>query len=101
MAAIDHASTGFVAKKHKSHGIVSFPFLSSCTYIVFHLLTNALSCFLLNIIQSHNAPLNPLVTPLLNDMYQITMAYSYWRSGRHNEYATFELFFRKCPFKGE
>lgn len=38
---------------------------------------------------------------MLTDMYQITMAYSYWRAGRHNERATFELFFRKCPFKGE
>jgi len=38
---------------------------------------------------------------MLTDMYQITMAYAYWRAGRHNEDATFELFFRKCPFKGE
>eukprot|EP00616_Rhizochromulina_sp_CCMP1243_P000511 CAMPEP_0118980012 /NCGR_PEP_ID=MMETSP1173-20130426/27292_1 /TAXON_ID=1034831 /ORGANISM="Rhizochromulina marina cf, Strain CCMP1243" /LENGTH=543 /DNA_ID=CAMNT_0006930323 /DNA_START=130 /DNA_END=1761 /DNA_ORIENTATION=+ len=46
-------------------------------------------------------PTNSLVTPLLTDMYQISMAYAYWRSGRHNDEATFELFFRKCPFKGE
>lgn len=29
------------------------------------------------------------------------MAYAYWRAGRHTESAIFELFFRKCPFKGE
>ena len=39
--------------------------------------------------------------PLLTDLYQITMAYAYWKSGKHDEYATFDLFFRKSPFKGE
>ena len=29
------------------------------------------------------------------------MAYAYWHAGRHTESAIFELFFRKCPFKGE
>ena len=29
------------------------------------------------------------------------MAYAYWNAGRQNEHAVFELFFRKCPFKGE
>jgi len=71
MAALDKSSTGLVAGKRNCDGT------------------------------SKIAPLNPLVTPLLNDMYQITMAYSYWRSGRMNEHATFELFFRKCPFNGE
>jgi len=32
---------------------------------------------------------------------KISMAYAYWKAGRHLEHATFELFFRKCPFKGE
>ena len=27
-------------------------------------------------------PTNNLVTALLTDMYQITMAYAYWRAGR-------------------
>uniref|UniRef100_A0A7S2XXM7 Nicotinate phosphoribosyltransferase n=1 Tax=Fibrocapsa japonica TaxID=94617 RepID=A0A7S2XXM7_9STRA len=43
---------------------------------------------------------NNLVTPLLTDLYQITMAYAYWKAGRHEDHAIFELFFRKCPFKG-
>ena len=46
-------------------------------------------------------PTNPLVGPMLTDLYQLTMAYAYWREGRQDEHATFELFFRKNPFKGE
>ncbi|CAM9533896.1 unnamed protein product [Ectocarpus sp. 8 AP-2014] len=46
-------------------------------------------------------PLNILVSALLTDMYQITMSYAYWKAGRHNENAVFDLFFRKCPFKGQ
>jgi len=44
---------------------------------------------------------NSVVQPLLTDLYQITMAYAYWKSGKVNDTATFDLFFRKNPFKGE
>ena len=37
---------------------------------------------------------------LLTDLYQLTMAYGYWKNGRANEQAVFHLFFRKLPFKG-
>lgn len=38
--------------------------------------------------------------PLLNDLYQFSMAYAYWRADRHREPAVFELFFRDNPFDG-
>ncbi|XP_077389934.1 nicotinate phosphoribosyltransferase [Festucalex cinctus] len=37
---------------------------------------------------------------LLTDLYQFTMAYAYWRAGRHREHSAFELFFREDPFCG-
>ncbi|XP_028660079.2 nicotinate phosphoribosyltransferase [Erpetoichthys calabaricus] len=40
------------------------------------------------------------VPPLLTDLYHFTMAYGYWKCGRHNEEAVFELFFRDLPFGG-
>ena len=46
-------------------------------------------------------PTNPLVTPLLTDLYQITMTYAHWKIGKHSDPAVFELFFRKNPFKGQ
>lgn len=46
-------------------------------------------------------PINSLVQPLLTDLYQITMAYSYWCSGVHRKPAVFEVFFRRNPFGGE
>ena len=39
-------------------------------------------------------------TTLLTDLYQLTMAYGYWKSGRANAGANFQLFFRKQPFDG-
>ncbi|XP_021714325.1 nicotinate phosphoribosyltransferase 2-like isoform X1 [Chenopodium quinoa] len=46
-------------------------------------------------------PTNPMVTPILTDLYQLTMAYAYWKAGKHNERAVFDLFYRKSPFHGE
>ncbi|XP_034736403.1 nicotinate phosphoribosyltransferase [Etheostoma cragini] len=40
------------------------------------------------------------VPPLLTDLYQFTMAYAYWRTGRDQDPAVFELFFRDNPFGG-
>jgi putative nicotinate phosphoribosyltransferase len=34
-------------------------------------------------------------------MYQLSMAYAYFRSGRHDDTSSFELFFRTPPFDGE
>merc|ERR1711936_1114032 len=54
--------------------------------------------------QERNAELcheNSVVQPLLTDLYQITMAYAYWKSGKTDDVATFDLYFRKNPFKGE
>ena len=36
-----------------------------------------------------------------SDLYQITMAYAYWKSDKMNDMAVFDLYFRKNPFKGE
>lgn len=35
------------------------------------------------------------------DLYQITMAYAYWKSGKMNDRCVFDLYFRKNPFDGE
>lgn len=47
------------------------------------------------------SPLNALVSPLLTDQYQLTMAYAYYRNGTHNQHAVFDLFFRRAPFGGD
>src|SRR4029077_18451023 len=35
---------------------------------------------------------------LLTDLYQLTMAYGYWKTGRADDEAVFNLFFRRAPF---
>lgn len=37
---------------------------------------------------------------LLTDLYQLTMAYGYWKTGIESKEAAFHLFFRSQPFKG-
>ncbi len=37
---------------------------------------------------------------LLTDLYQITMAYGYWKAGLHRREAAFDLYFRTSPFRG-
>lgn len=37
---------------------------------------------------------------LLTDLYQLTMAYSYWKANMHEQESVFHLFYRKNPFKG-
>jgi len=37
---------------------------------------------------------------LLTDLYQLTMAYGYWKANMHEREAVFHLFYRKNPFEG-
>jgi nicotinate phosphoribosyltransferase len=47
------------------------------------------------------ATTNPLMCASLTDLYQLSMCYAYWKNGRHEDHAVFDLFYRKNPFKGE
>ncbi len=46
---------------------------------------------------SQNAP---AARAILTDLYQLTMAYAYWKSGKADQEAVFHLLFRKHPFQG-
>lgn len=37
---------------------------------------------------------------LLNDLYQLTMSYGYWKAGLDKKETVFHLFFRRPPFQG-
>jgi len=37
---------------------------------------------------------------LLTDLYELTMAYGYWKLGMQDKKASFSLFFRRRPFEG-
>ena len=37
---------------------------------------------------------------LLTDLYELTMAYGYWRAGKDRDEAVFHLIFRNAPFEG-
>ena len=38
---------------------------------------------------------------LLTDLYELTMAYGYWKTGMAEREAVFHLTFRHCPFQGQ
>ncbi|MCS7079993.1 MAG: nicotinate phosphoribosyltransferase [Chloracidobacterium sp.] len=42
----------------------------------------------------------PTSSLLLTDLYQLTMAQAYWKSGRGEKEAVFQMFFRRHPFDG-
>ncbi|MEL6843481.1 MAG: hypothetical protein AAFP02_09710, partial [Bacteroidota bacterium] len=44
--------------------------------------------------------MNSTLSPLLTDLYQLTMAYGYWHQNKHEQDSVFHLFFRKAPFGG-
>jgi nicotinate phosphoribosyltransferase len=41
-----------------------------------------------------------VISPLLTDLYQLTMAYGYWKLNLHEREAVFHQLYRKNPFKG-
>ena len=48
---------------------------------------------------SQNEPLHK-VDLFSTDLYQFTCSYTYFEANTHEDIATFEVFFRKHPFKG-
>lgn len=49
--------------------------------------------------ESQAETLNILNYALHTDLYQINMAYTYWKDGIHNRRSVFDLYFRKLPFE--
>lgn len=50
--------------------------------------------------QEHTDTPDGVSTALLTDLYQLTMAYGYWKEGLAEREAVFHLFFRENPFQG-
>jgi nicotinate phosphoribosyltransferase len=42
----------------------------------------------------------PFSSALLTDLYELTMAYGYWKSGKDRDEAVFHMYFRENPFGG-
>ncbi len=40
------------------------------------------------------------LSPLLTDIYQLTMMHGYWRSAMHEQIAVFDVYFRRNPYDG-
>src|ERR1051325_2195318 len=49
---------------------------------------------------SAQTPARARATAILTDLYQLTMAYGYWKAGKADQEAVFHLFFREQPFRG-
>ncbi len=47
-----------------------------------------------------NVPVQDAANAMLTDLYQLTMAYGYWKVGKAQQEAVFHLFFRHNPFEG-
>lgn len=45
-------------------------------------------------------PLTMYTRALITDLYELTMAYGYWRVGKHHDESVFHLLFRDPPFEG-
>ncbi|CRG93868.1 nicotinate phosphoribosyltransferase, putative [Plasmodium gallinaceum] len=46
-------------------------------------------------------PQSNTINALFMDFYHLIMAYTYFRQKKHKVKATFEIYFRKCPFEGK
>jgi len=64
------------------------------------MLTHGLLVLILHQQMKDSVRSRPEANALLTDLYQLTMAYGYWKSGRADQEAVFHLLFRKQPFQG-